>query len=29
LGFCPYERAGSLGGFEALSLDLITDPDFV
>jgi uroporphyrinogen decarboxylase len=28
-GFCLYERAWSLRGFEALNMDLIMDPDFV
>ncbi|RME75650.1 MAG: hypothetical protein D6784_07530 [Chloroflexi bacterium] len=28
-GFCLYERAWSLRGFETLNMDMITDPDFV
>jgi uroporphyrinogen decarboxylase len=28
-GFCLYERAWSLRGFEALNMDFIKDPDFV
>ncbi len=28
-GFCLYERAWSLRGFEALNMDFVTDPDFV
>jgi len=28
-GFCLYERAWSLRGFEAVNMDMITDPDFV
>jgi uroporphyrinogen decarboxylase len=28
-GFCLYERAWSMRGFEAVNMDMITDPDFV
>lgn len=28
-GFCLYERAWSLRGFETINMDMITDPDFV
>jgi uroporphyrinogen decarboxylase len=28
-GFCLYERAWSLRGFEAINMDMIIDPDFV